>query len=147
MFSNTCKYGIRAVLFLAVHGEKGKKIGIKAISEGLDLPAPFLGKILQQLAKKKILDSTKGPHGGFSLARNADDISLYDIVEVIDGTDVFNECMIGMRVCKTKGASEKDCPFYAKSHKVRNDLKKLFQEQSIGEYAEGVKEFDGELQL
>jgi len=147
MLSNTCKYGIRAAIYLAVHEEKGKKIGIKTISEGLELPAPFLGKILQQLAKQKILDSTKGPHGGFSLARSAYEISLYDIVEIIDGPDIFNECMIGMRVCKTHGVSETDCPFFAKSHKIRNDLKKLFINQSIGEYADGVKTFDGKIQL
>ena len=55
MLSNSCRYGIRAVIYLAGHPENGGKIGIKKISNDLDLPTPFLAKILQQLAKQKIL--------------------------------------------------------------------------------------------
>ena len=72
MLSNTCKYAIRAVIYLAVNDEDGKKIGIKQISKDLDIPTPFLGKILQSLAKQKLLKSTKGPHGGFSIGRPAE---------------------------------------------------------------------------
>lgn len=88
MLSNTCKYAIRAVLFLAVNETSGK-IGIKHISDTLNMPSPFLGKILQILAKHKILNSTKGPHGGFGLGRKAEDITLLDIVSIIDGQDFF----------------------------------------------------------
>lgn len=147
MFSNTCKYGIRAVIYLTVKREEKERIGIKEISESLDLPAPFLGKILQQLAKQKILNSAKGPRGGFALARKPEEISLFDIVAILDGTEIFDECLIGMRVCETEGASETDCPFYEKSHKVRKQLKELFQKQTVGDYADGIKTFDGELKL
>ena len=47
MISNTCKYAIRAVLYLAIHEKENEKIGIKKISEDLEMPSPFLGKILQ----------------------------------------------------------------------------------------------------
>jgi Rrf2 family protein len=148
MLSNTCKYGIRAVIYLAVNGDGPKKIGIKKISEDLKLPAPFLGKILQQLAKQKILDSTKGPNGGFSMARNPDEVSLYDIVAIIDGTDIFEECLIGMQVCKrNKDFIDSDCPFFKKSHKVRSDLKSLFENQSIGAYAKGIRTLDADIAL
>ena len=53
MLSNTCKYGIRAVLYLAMNTKKEKKIGIKQISQDLNIPTPFLGKILQSLVKHK----------------------------------------------------------------------------------------------
>ena len=66
MLSNSCKYGIRAVIYLAKNPVDNGKIGIKRISEDLGLPTPFLAKILQLLAKHKILTSSKGPHGGFS---------------------------------------------------------------------------------
>ena len=68
MLSNTCKYAIRAVVYLSVYGSDQKMIGIKEISAALDIPSPFLSKILQTLARKKILHSIKGPHGGFSKA-------------------------------------------------------------------------------
>jgi len=71
MLSNTCKYGIRAVIYLALHNAEEKKIGIKEISSELNIPTPFLGKILQMLAKNKMLISTKGPNGGFGLDRKS----------------------------------------------------------------------------
>ena len=68
MLSNTSKYAIRAVIYLALFSTKEKKVGIKQVSSELDIPSPFLGKILQLLARHHILGSTKGPNGGFYLA-------------------------------------------------------------------------------
>ena len=147
MISNTCKYGIRAVIYIAVNTKGEEKIGIKKISEDLDLPGPFLGKIMQSLAKKKLLNSVKGPHGGFSLAKDPYDISLYDIVKIIDGTDVFNECLIGVKICENNPDHAKHCPFMERSHGVRESLKKAFKEQSIGEFAKGINSVDKILQI
>lgn len=147
MISNTCKYGIRAILYIAINGEDEKKIGIKKIAEDLDLPGPFLGKIMQTLAKHKILHSVKGPHGGFSLAKDADSISLYDIVKVIDGTDVFHECLIGVKICENNPEYTKLCPFMEKSHEVRDKLMNVFKEQSIGDFAKGIKSLDEILKI
>ncbi len=147
MISNTCKYGIRAVLYIAVNGKDDKKIGIKKIAEDLDLPGPFLGKIMQTLAKQKLLNSVKGPHGGFSLAKDANSISLYDIVSIIDGTDVFHECLIGIKICENNPEHEEFCPFMEKSHEVRDKLKKVFKDQSIGEFASGIKNIEQILRI
>ena len=95
MLSNTCKYAIRSVIYLALHAQDGKKIGIKKISEDLEIPTPFLGKILQSLARQKLLSSTKGPHGGFGLGKDPMEISLMNIVEIVDGLDMFENCLIG----------------------------------------------------
>ena len=59
MLSNTCKYGIRAVIYIALSNTDKRRIGIKEISKELDIPTPFLGKILQTLVKDKLLVSTK----------------------------------------------------------------------------------------
>jgi len=142
MLSNTCKYGIRAVIYLAVNEQEGKKIGIKKISEELNLPAPFLGKILQMLAKKKMLASTKGPHGGFSLAANPEEITLFDIVEAIDGTDVFEQCMIGLKICEDDKSKEDKCPFHEKSSKVRTKFYKAFKEQTVKDFSTGIRSAD-----
>ncbi len=147
MISNTCKYGIRAVLYIAVNGKDDQKIGIKKIAEDLDLPGPFLGKIMQSLAKNKLLNSVKGPHGGFSLAKDADSISLYDIVKIIDGTDVFHECLIGLKICENNPEHTELCPFMEKSHEARNQLKKVFKEQSIGDFASGINNLEQTLRI
>jgi Rrf2 family iron-sulfur cluster assembly transcriptional regulator len=99
MLSNTSKYAIRSVIYLALYSSGEKKVGIREISEALNIPTPFLGKILQNLAKHQILESTKGPHGGFCLKRQAIDIPLMEIIEIIDGGDLFDRCVIRTTKC------------------------------------------------
>jgi len=147
MLSNTCQYAIRAIIYIGVHVKENKRIGIKAIAEGLYLPAPYLGKIVQKLTKNKLLKSRKGPDGGLELGRRADKISFYDIVEVIDGKELFYECLIGVKICENNPEHAKLCPFNKQSHKIRDDLRVLFQQFSIGQFVEGVKNIDEVLKL
>lgn len=132
MLSNTCKYAIRAVIYLAVNKGDEKKIGIKEISKELDIPTPFLGKILQTLAKQKLLTSTKGPHGGFGLTSTFKDISLLNIVEIIDGMDAFDNCLIGMNSCKANHKNSLECPVHSQFHEVRSKMLELFKTETIG---------------
>lgn len=131
MLSNTCKYGIRAVIYLAQHSTSANKIGIKKISEDLDIPTPFLGKILQMLAKHKMLSSTKGPHGGFSLGKNADKITMLDVIEIIDGLDYFHSCIVGLKICNGDEELKKLCPIHERSGPIRDNLFELYKKQTI----------------
>ncbi len=140
MLSNTCKYAIRAVIYLAVNDEEGKKIGIKQISKELDIPTPFLGKILQSLAKQKLLKSTKGPHGGFSIGLKPADITLYDIVSIIDGEDVFTNCLIGLQTCKSNDSEGHACPVHDQYHSIRRELKDFFQGETIEKIISNMKD-------
>jgi len=138
MLSNTCKYAVRSVIYLALNQEEGKKIGIKQISKDLDIPTPFLGKILQTLAKQKMLLSNKGPHGGFSLAVDAQDITLLDIVKIIDGLDVFDNCLIGMNTCKSAHDNNRPCPVHDQFCELRSKMFKLFKDETIGMISERI---------
>jgi Rrf2 family protein len=142
MLSNTCKYAIRAVVYLAIHEKEDLKIGIKKISADLDIPSPFLGKILQVLSKNKLLKSSKGPNGGFTLGRKASKISLLDIVEVIDGMDFFNSCLIGMKVCSKNKKMKEKCPFHESLDPVRDELHKKFKNLTIGHFKDGILDTD-----
>ena len=140
MLSNTCKYAIRAVIYLAQNGGDEKKIGIKQISKELDIPTPFLGKILQSLAKQKLLTSTKGPHGGFGMGKTADEIALIDIVEVIDGRDVFTNCLIGMKSCKQNDTEGYACPVHEQYSSIRKQLLEFFSGETIGKIISNMKD-------
>ncbi|TKG93515.1 Rrf2 family transcriptional regulator [Puteibacter caeruleilacunae] len=131
MLSNTCKYAIRALIYLAKNASGDQKIGIKKISEDLGIPSPFLGKILQSLAKQKILSSTKGPHGGFGMGLKAQDIRLYDIVVIIDGEDFFKTCLIGLQPCNNTGEVKHECPVHGRFSKIRTELTSLFTDTTI----------------
>jgi Rrf2 family transcriptional regulator, iron-sulfur cluster assembly transcription factor len=147
MLSNTRKYAIRAVLYLAINESDNTKIGIKRISEELKMPSPFLGKILQTLAKHKILFSTKGPHGGFSLGKKAEDIYLLDIVKIIDGLDFFNTCIIGVKVCEGDKGKRNICPFHDKLDPMRDELYSQFSNLSIGTFKKDLEKYEGIISL
>ena len=138
MLSNTSKYAIRAVIYLALNAGEEKKIGIKQISKDLSIPTPFLGKILQTLAKHKLLSSTKGPHGGFGLGKAAEDIYLVDIVDIIDGQDLFKKCLIRLDDC-TEDKNEQ-CSLHDKYLEIRKSLMNLFQHEKISELVDEIRE-------
>jgi Rrf2 family iron-sulfur cluster assembly transcriptional regulator len=134
MLSNSCIYGIRAVVYLASQPAAESKTGIKKISSELKLPAPFLAKILQQLAKQKILTSSKGPHGGFSFLKDPRKITLIDIVNSIDGPYTLTRCIMHNGSCDGEN-SEKHCALHNDYDKPRADLIKLFSKMTIHELA------------
>ena len=61
MLSNSSKYAINAVIYLAIHSSASHRIAPKDVAEALHIPTPFLAKILQTLARKKVISSNKGP--------------------------------------------------------------------------------------
>jgi|SRR5512133_391881 Rrf2 family protein len=136
MLSNTSKYAIRAMIYLALNSDNAGKTGIKKISSELDIPAPFLAKILQVLARQKLLISSKGPNGGFSLGKDATKITLHEIVTVIDGNDIFDKCLISMRNCHEENIP---CPVHKQYEPIRNNLRQLFQKQDIGSLAGDIR--------
>jgi len=139
MLSNSCRYGIRAVIYLASQPLPKGRTGIKKISKDLDLPTPFLAKILQLLARKKILISSKGPHGGFSLLKNPREITLLDIVHTIDGTDIFTNCVMHNGSCASSIRSKNKCPLHDDYEEIRKNLIKLFKSTTIFDLVKKAK--------
>lgn len=133
MLSNSCRYGIRAVVYLASRYPEKNNIGIKEISGDLNLPAPFLAKIMQQLARHKILTSVKGPNGGFSLLKKPESITMLDIVKIIDGEALFKNCLIHDGSCTEAKKSRKTCTVHDDYSKIRADFDKLFRGKTIEE--------------
>jgi Rrf2 family protein len=139
MLSNTCRYGIRAIVYLASHYPEKNNFGIKQISADLGLPTPFLAKILQQLAKNKLIRSTKGPNGGFSFLKNPESITLFDLVMIIDGEGLFKNCIIHDGTCSDVRKSKKSCPVHDDYSIVRNEIIDLFKEKTIGDLVKATK--------
>jgi Rrf2 family iron-sulfur cluster assembly transcriptional regulator len=131
MLSNSCRYGIRAIIYIASKQQGNNKTGIRQISKDLDLPSPFLAKILQQLAKQKILKSLKGPNGGFSLLRDPRKITMLDIVKIIDGEEIFTNCLIHNSACTCVDRDKNPCPVHDDYAKVRSELIDLFSSTTV----------------
>lgn len=147
MLSNTCKYALRALIYLGKFSEEDKRIGIKKISEDLNLSSPFLGKILQNLVKQKLLVSTKGPNGGFAIAKDAADISLWDIVIKVDGEEFFTNCLISLQPCKTHDHSKPLCPVHSQYDKLRTEITAFYKDTTLEIISKDIDKYEDLVKL
>jgi len=136
MFSKSCEYAIKAVLYLCVHTKDGSKLSIKDLSRAIDSPEPFTAKILQTLARKKIVSSSKGPHGGFYLGPDAKPIYVMDIVDIIDGKDAFERCGLGLKACD----ANHPCPIHKQFASYSAKLKNLLETKTVQSMAKRVEQ-------
>lgn len=136
MLSHTSKYAIRALIYLELYSNSDKKVGIKEISQKLDIPSPFLGKILQILVKHNFLNSAKGPNGGFYLKRQAIEISLMEVIEIIDGSDSFEICVIRNSPCDLNNP----CSMHAKMAPLWKEMRSVFVTETIADLVSEFKE-------
>jgi Rrf2 family protein len=91
-------YALRAILYLAKL-KPGERAATSQIAEVMDIPPSFLAKIISQLSIAGLIHTSRGAHGGVSLARKPEAISLLDVVEAIDGPIALNECTLDPSVC------------------------------------------------
>jgi Rrf2 family protein len=116
-------------------------MGVKEISDRLEVPKHFLAKILQQLAKHNLIASVKGPSGGFYLSESHLNASLIKVVESIDGREIFNSCLLGLPVC----SSANPCPLHVQAYAYREGIIYQMKHQTIQELANRIER--EELQL
>lgn len=135
VFSKTCEYAIRAVFFIAHKTADGGRVGIKEISGGIDSPEHFLAKILQDLSRKGIVQSVKGPNGGFYLDAEALARPLSDLVEAVDGNGIFTGCAMGLKQC----SEVNPCPLHQQFKAIRTSIHDLLQNTAIGEFNEDLQ--------
>lgn len=128
MFSKSCEYGIKATLFIAQKSQWDERVSLKEISSAIDSPVAFTAKILQILSKAGIVDSTKGPNGGFDIDKSRlSKINLKQIVVAIDGNSVFEGCALGLSVC----SENEPCPLHGKFVSIRNQLNETLTSSNL----------------
>ena len=127
MFTKSTEYALRAVVFLAKNTSEEKRFGRKTIAEHLGFPEPYLAKILQHMVRRKIIQSAKGPNGGFYATEETLDISLLDIIDANEGLAFFKRCGLGLVECD----EEKPCPIHKKYGAFREGLYKVLSEKKI----------------
>jgi Rrf2 family protein len=135
MISNSSKYAIKAVLFLATHSSPKNKIMAKDISKPINVPQAYIAKLLQDLVKENIISSTKGPKGGFYLDEENMNKTVINIISVIDGEEKLNSCMLSLKKCN----ENKPCPLHHVLSTSRNKILKTLTNITITELALDVK--------
>ncbi|WP_313636468.1 Rrf2 family transcriptional regulator [Empedobacter sp.] len=132
MLSKTCEYAVRAVIYIAQQTKDGNRVGIKDVAKGIDSPEYFIAKILQEMVRKNLLQSTKGPNGGFHLDEKYMKNSLAVIVRHFDGDKIFSGCALGLKRCSEKNP----CPLHQQFKEIRNTLKHLLDTTTINQLVE-----------
>jgi len=127
MLSHTCKTAIKAVIYLSSKSQNDDKAGIKEISGRINASEHTVGKILQLLARKKIINSAKGPSGGFYLNDKQQEQAVIHIVKAIEGDAVFRDCGLGLNKC----SAMHPCPIHDEYKVARELMEKIFSERKV----------------
>jgi len=136
MFSKACEYGIRASIFIAQQSSKNGKVSLKEVALAIESPEAYTSKILQTLVRNHIINSEKGPLGGFSMDEiKLSRVTLSEIVTAIDTNSVYTNCGLGLKYCDEK----MPCPVHNQFKIIRNDLKKMLETTTVKSLATGLK--------
>ena len=127
MLSKSSKYAIKAVLFLALNSNDNEKVMVKDISGPINVPQAYIAKLLQELSRKNIISSSRGPKGGFYLSEDNRKQSIMSIVDVIEVEKNFNSCMLSLKKCD----NEKPCPLHNIVYPYRSRLLNRLNEKTI----------------
>ncbi len=127
------EYGIRGVLYLAQQND-GKVSMLSAIAKTQDVPPRFLAKIFQALAKAGVVKSHRGAKGGFSLARPANEITIRDVIEAVEGPVLLNVCLTGPGEC----TRDEICPMHAVWSDAQEKMMSVLASSNFAELAKAA---------
>ena len=128
-FSKSFGYALRGILYVALMQDEQRKVQIDEIARKLSVPKHFLGKIMQELVKAGLLQSTKGPYGGFGLTEETLSTPLIKLVEITGNVNQFNICVLQMRTCN----GVNPCPLHNDVEAIRDKLENLFTQTTIAD--------------
>ncbi|GGA92076.1 RrF2 family transcriptional regulator [Mucilaginibacter rubeus] len=126
LLSKSCEYAIRAAVHVGYKTLTKEKTGISEVAEAIGAPVHFTARILQGLSRKRVISSSKGPHGGFYIENSAK-VYLIDIIRAIEGDGLFNACILGLKNC----SDTKPCPVHDEIKAVRTQLLLEFNKKSL----------------
>jgi Rrf2 family protein len=95
MFSQTAEYALRAVVYLA--SQEGAPRTAQQIARATRVPTGYLSKVMQGLGRARLVQSQRGLHGGFTLARPADELTVLDIIQAVDPIRRIRSCPLGIK--------------------------------------------------
>lgn len=122
------EYAVRCMIYLAHRGE-GVLVSKQEIAEHADIPAHFLAKIAQDLARAKMIEIKQGSKGGYSLLKDPAKISLLEVVEVMIGEIFLNDCVGRPRTC----VASKNCSVHKVWEKARDQLRETLARATLAE--------------
>jgi Rrf2 family transcriptional regulator, cysteine metabolism repressor len=137
MFSTKAEYGVRVMAHLARHNGQDP-ISLGAIAEAEGLPLAYLEHLVQRLRKAELVESRRGAHGGYSLARPPAEITMAEVVAALEGDIAPIECITadadGVLVCARDGEPGHDpCPTKLLWTRVQGSIVRTLTEMTLAD--------------
>jgi len=133
MLTRTGGYALHAALAIAEMGQEGRIVRAGEVAQALGIPANYLAKILQSLARNGVLVSERGRNGGFRLARPASEIRLIDVVEGFDDLGRERQCLLGRGTCSDAGG----CPAHKEWKQASAPAFRFFETRTLADLMDG----------
>jgi Rrf2 family protein len=128
-FSKSFGYALRGILYVALAGNQKQRIQVDEIARELAVPKHFLSKVMKKVVKHGVLNSTKGPYGGFSLNGKTLCTPLFDLMIITNGDAQFENCLLRLTKCN----ATYPCPLHHKMEAYKAELHSLFTSTTIGD--------------
>jgi Rrf2 family protein len=141
MVGKTSEYAIRALVFVLMQNQAGKRPGFKEIAKKTNSPEQFTAKILQKLAREQLVSSAKGRGGGFFFDQPVVPLNLYDVIRVLEGESFFSKCGFGLEHCNC----ENPCPMHDDYSPVREGFFNMVKNVTIQSLASKIVDQKGVL--
>ena len=136
MFSTKAEYGVRVMAHLA-KSDAGKPISLGSIADAEGLPLAYLEHLVQRLRKAGLVESRRGAHGGYTLARDAESITMAEVVRALEGDIAPIECITadadGVLTCAREGAEP--CPTKLLWTRVQGSIVRTLNEMTLADLA------------
>lgn len=133
IISRTSQYAIQALIYIATQAQD-QPILNREIAARLNVPAPYLAKIMQHLCRGGLLNSFRGRLGGFILRTTPSQISLMKVLSLTEGAAFTQGCVLGLKLCSDETA----CPMHARWTPIKQHIIDLLNEQTLDKLAEAV---------
>ncbi|NCA86780.1 MAG: Rrf2 family transcriptional regulator [Clostridia bacterium] len=136
MLAKGTEYAIRALVYVQLQNWKEQRPGMKEIAREIEAPEAYSAKIMQTLVRHQLLESMKGRGGGFFFDSNQSEVTIYDIIHVMEGDGCFNKCGFGLKSCN----NENPCPLHAEYILVRGGLLNIAKTETVASLATKILE-------
>jgi Rrf2 family protein len=134
MLTRSTEYAIRALIYVQLQNWKELRPGVSEIALEIEAPTAFTAKILHQLTSRGILESMKGRGGGFFFTDNTSDLSLHQVIILMEGDRLFTKCGIGLKNCN----DDNPCPVHERYVSLRSELLEMTHSETVGSLAQKI---------
>jgi Rrf2 family protein len=134
ILSRTSQYAIQALIYITAQ-PRGEPVLNRVVAEYLSVPPAYLAKIMQTLCRGNLLVSFRGRLGGFCLREGAEQTDLMQILTLIEGPGLTENCVLGLKIC----ADEIPCPVHTQWKPIKEKIIQLLHQQTLEKLAAAVR--------